>query len=287
MIFLGTGAAEMLPNPFCTCRLCEHARLHPEQMRRRTCFLFDRHTMLDFGPDVLSACHTFGQDLSQLRDVFITHGHEDHFSLTNLNVVTMSRTHDTPFTVHMSKGAYEHLLCLQKAVLQATNGHADMLAAARHGFFDLKPHDFFETFCAGDKTVFTVRGNHPGAGAQERSMHYRITQNGKTLLYATDTGLYEPVSIEALSGFPLDVLIMDATFGSAEIPEGTQHLNGRLFLKQVETLEKCGAVTKDTRIFAAHINHKHDWTHADYQRFFDESGAHPVTVAHDGMELQW
>lgn len=285
MRFLGTGAAELLPNPFCKCPLCEHARRDPAERRRRTCFFFDEHTMLDFGPDVLASCQDFGVDLCALRDVFITHSHEDHFSLTNLNVVTMSRTSDTPFCVHLSRAAYDGLQGVRGLIASAAK--KDVLSAAEKGWYSFCPHDFFETFSAGDKRVFTVRGNHPGAAPGERSMHYLIEQGGRRLLWALDTGLYEPESLEALSGAKLDLLIMDATFGSAELPEGTQHLNGTLFLRQVEALEKCGAVTGQTRIFAAHINHKHDWTHAEYQRFFDRSGAHPVTVARDGMELCW
>lgn len=288
MLFLGTGAAELLPNPFCKCKICEHVRRHPEEMRRRSSFLYDAHTVIDFGPDTLSACHALNVDLSGLQDVLITHAHDDHFSLANLNVITMSTTsRETPFTVHISQGAWEYFCLVRKAVLDATGGRKDPLGASADGWYSFQPHGFFETFTLGEKTVFTVRGNHPGEGPNEQSVHYRITEGGKTLLYALDTGLYGPDSLEALSETPVDILIMDATFGSAERPMTGAHLNGKMFIMQVENLAKAGVVTDSTRVFATHINHKHDWTHADYQAFFDASGAHPVTVARDGMEIHW
>lgn len=308
MLFLGTGAAEMLPNPFCKCRICEHIRKHPAENRRRTSFLYDDATMIDFGPDTLAACHTLDVDLSGLRDVLITHGHDDHFSIPNLNVITMSSTSaDKPFTVHLSRSAWEYFQLARRALLDATRGQKDLFSAAEHGFYSLQPHDYFETFQMNGKSVFTVRGNHQGEGPQERSIHYRIRENGHTLLYALDTGLYDDESLEALSGTPVDVLIMDATFGSAELPADSGHLNGKHFELQLDRLAKCGVVTEETRVYATHINHKHDWTHADYQAFFDHcstganppastpqhpwlglfAGAHPVTVSHDGMEILW
>ena len=44
MRFLGTGAADMLPDPFCDCPLCRDAREHPEHVRLRSHFLLDPHT---------------------------------------------------------------------------------------------------------------------------------------------------------------------------------------------------------------------------------------------------
>ncbi len=287
MLFLGTGAAELLPNPFCTCPLCENARRDKAERRRRTSFLYDAETLIDCGPDTLSACHELGVSLAGLRDVLFTHLHEDHFSMANLNVITMSSTFSgRPFTCHVSRAGWEYLCKVRKAVLEATGGRNDLFGAVERGFYAFQPHDAFETFSLGAKTVFTVRGNHQGEGPGERSLHYRVTENGRTLLYALDGGLYEPESLEALSGFPVDALVMDATFGSAPLPLDSGHLNGAHFLLQLESLAKAGVVTEKTRVFAAHINHKHDWTHALYQRFFDEnSRVVPVTVARDGMEI--
>ena len=52
MKFLGTGAGEGIPNPFCTCRICEYARKHGgKDIRTRSSFMLDRHTIIDMGAD--------------------------------------------------------------------------------------------------------------------------------------------------------------------------------------------------------------------------------------------
>lgn len=288
MRFLGTGAAELLPNPFCGCPLCEEARKRPEYARLRSSFQYDDTTLIDFGPDILAACHKLSVSLKNLKDVLITHLHEDHFCIANMDVITMSSTSDdTPYTVHLSREGWEALILHRKAVSDATGGNVNLLKAVDRGWYGFQPHDAFETFAIGEKTVFTVRGNHPGMGYNEHSQHYRITEGGKTLLYALDGGLYSPESLEALSGVPLDILVMDATFGSAPLDDASGHLNGANFLRQMEALAKVGAVTSATRVYATHINHKHDWNHDAYQRFFTESGAKNVTVARDGLEIQF
>lgn len=67
MIFLGTGAAEMYPDPFCACERCERVRLDGETL------LADIYTCIDFGPDVLAASQQYNAPLYDLRNIFITH----------------------------------------------------------------------------------------------------------------------------------------------------------------------------------------------------------------------
>lgn len=286
MRFLGTGAAELIPNPFCDCPICAAARRDASDQRLRSCFSVDEHTVIDFGPDALAACNRYGISLASLRDVLVTHAHEDHFSIENLSVITMRRTKpDRPYTVHLSHEAYEYVTGLAEALLDITHGRADLNHAVRDGWLRFQPCPAFVPFEMGDKRVFPVRGNHTGVLADERSLNYRIEWKGKTLLYALDTGLYPPETLEALGGHPLDVLIMDSTFGSAPCAPGDGHLNGAHFIKQLAALRAVGAVTDETRIYATHINHKHDWNHAAYQRFFDAS-EEKVIVARDGMEVE-
>ncbi len=286
MRFLGTGAAELIPNPFCDCPICAAARQAADEQRLRSCFYVDPHTVIDFGPDVLAACNRYGLSLGALDDVLVTHAHEDHFSLENLGVVTMRLTKPArPYAVHLSRAAYGYAMKMAEALRDITGGAADLVRMTRDGWMRFVPHETFVPFEMGDKRVFPVRGNHVGATRIERSLNYRIEWKGKAFLYALDTGLYEKETLEALKGRPLDLLIMDATFGSAPLPADSGHLNGAHFLKQVAALREVGAVTDQTRIYATHINHKHDWNHVAYQAFFD-AAKEKITVARDGMEVE-
>ena len=60
MLFLGTGAAELYPNPYCNCEFCESLRQSGEAPRKRSSLLLDAHTLVDLGPDALAAAQAAG-----------------------------------------------------------------------------------------------------------------------------------------------------------------------------------------------------------------------------------
>jgi len=67
-------------------------------------------------------------------------------------------------------------------------------------------------------------------------------------------------------------------------PEGS-HLHAYAFLKQLDIFLDYGIIRADTRIYCTHINHKHDFNHDAYQKFFDNNTAYDVTVACDGLTI--
>ena len=51
-MFYGTGAAEGIPDPFCTCYLCQYARDHGgKDVRTRSMFRVDPTMVIDMGAD--------------------------------------------------------------------------------------------------------------------------------------------------------------------------------------------------------------------------------------------
>ena len=77
MIFLGTGASEAIPNPFCECEVCRKALSSddPREKRGRSAFSIDEQNLIDFGPDVINAAGRFGLSMAHLRNLFYTHFH--------------------------------------------------------------------------------------------------------------------------------------------------------------------------------------------------------------------
>ena len=78
MLFLGTGAAELYPNPYCNCEFCESLRQSGEAPRKRSSLLLDAHTLVDLGPDALAAAQMYNARLYDVDHLFLTHSHEDH-----------------------------------------------------------------------------------------------------------------------------------------------------------------------------------------------------------------
>ena len=286
MLFLGTGAAEMIPDPFCACPICRDARQNPAHIRLRSMLLLDEKNLIDFGPDLGAACAKYGLDLSGLERVFVTHTHQDHFCMANAGLVHMSRTRQTPLDVYLSAGAYSSL----EAVF-APGGqiNAGIGKAAEHLARDLQFHivPIGEPIAAGAYTVTAVETTHR-VSAQECAVNYLFeTPGGQKLLYACDTGYYTPEALRILRDQRIDILVMDATYGSNENANTASHLNAWAFAEMLQILRKNGTIGPETLVFANHINHKHTFTHEAYQQWFDENAPQKVTVAYDGLQLPW
>ena len=72
--FLGTGAAEGIPAPFCRCTVCENARkVGGKEIRMRMGVLIDNTLLIDFSPDAFAQAVHFGADYTALQALCVTH----------------------------------------------------------------------------------------------------------------------------------------------------------------------------------------------------------------------
>lgn len=288
MIFLGTGAAEMYPNPFCGCTVCERARAEEETPRLRSALLLDRHNLIDFGPDVLAASLLYHVPLTELENVFITHTHEDHFSLANIDVLTMTdkRTDHWPVRFYLSARACDWLGRYIRAVgpLYA-GGRTDLERLMDAGRVTFQPVRPYEPFKAGGMRIFPVESNHR-VNDGEYALNYLFDRgpDGK-LLYVADAGLYNTRNLEALRGAGASRLVMEGTFGSQELDEASPHLNAAHFIIQVERFVQAGIIRPDAAVYVTHINQCNTFTQTEYQTYMESHARRRITVAYDGMEI--
>ena len=286
MLFLGTGAADVIPNPFCSCKVCRDAREHPEKIRLRSMLLLDEKNLIDFGPDLAAAAIRENLDLSGLERVFITHTHQDHLCLSNAGLVHMSSTRKgRPLEIYLSENAYQSVKALYQPIKGVDLG-LDEVAAYKRNEISFHPVKTGEVIVCGDYKVLAVDTTHK-VSEFENGVNYLFEDSkGRKLLYACDTGLYPETTISQLKGSKVDSLILDATWGSDEKEVNIRtHLNAKGFLRMLDVLLENEIIRQDTCVYASHINHKHDFTHEEYQRWFDENSTIPVVVAYDGMKL--
>ncbi len=84
LFFLGTGAAEGYPAPFCHCENCERARERGgRSLRLRSSLLVNDDLLIDCN-DIVAACALYGARLDQVTTLLLTHSHSDHLDPTEL-----------------------------------------------------------------------------------------------------------------------------------------------------------------------------------------------------------
>ena len=284
MRFLGTCAADGMPDPFCDCPICQDARANPAHRRLRSMFLLDRKNLIDCSPDFNAACSIFGEDMMDLRNIFITHTHEDHCCFSNIGLLSMSMTRkNVPVDVYLSEGGYEMLMKLRE-VLGDTYRYFDAAGALDKGLARLHPVKTYEPFEVDGYKIMAVETTHR-VSERETAINYLFEKDGKKLLYACDTGIYPARSVEALRGAKIDVLVMESTWGNRTDTSTASHLNCVAFLEMLEVFRQNEIIRPDTAIYATHINHKHDLDHDAMQAWFDANSRQKVTVAWDGLSV--
>jgi phosphoribosyl 1,2-cyclic phosphate phosphodiesterase len=284
LLFLGTGAAEAIPAMFCRCDYCRRARESGgKDLRTRSSFRIDARHQIDMSPDCYQQSIANGVDFFELEHLLVTHSHDDHFAFMQI----LSRDCAVPqfrrplyIYLHKTAARWATELALKYA---GSSQALDFLLSE----YRLVPLSYFQSFRAGDLEVETLKSNHRGYGEDEWGLNYLIRlADGRSLLYATDTGWYGDETWEFLSGKRADIVVLEATYGGrldrGERPE--DHLDARSSMAMLERMASTGFIGDSTRVFITHINHKHGLLHDELQREFDRGTVH-ATVAYDGLRI--
>lgn len=282
--FLGTGAGEGIPTPFCRCRVCEHARKQGgKDVRLRSCFRVSDELLIDMGTDLFSACIRCGTDLYDLRHVLVTHTHEDHFDLFNLFLKTMiSRGNGEKVHVYLTKEASDIVSVFDSMGL---DGEKDFFSHQLERCFCFHRLSFWEETQIGAYLVTPIPGSHRGH-LEPNSANYLIRlPDGRTLLYALDTGAYSEEVFSFLKGRQIDLLVTEATFGSCDRGDTPySHLDLHSALFQSGRLYQAGALTDASRVYLTHLNQEQEFTHEEMEAYLlAHPTPYPVRVAYDGL----
>ena len=287
MLFLGTGASEMIPNPMCGCAVCRQALLSkdPREKRCRSALLLDEENLIDCGPDVISSCVREGASLEKLKRIFLTHSHSDHFSTATLENLQMCITEAPILDIYLSKAAWAGMQRLAEVLIRQDYANFKDNFARWPKRCNFIPVDLYTDYQAGDMTVSAVEGRHQGSFENELSLNYLFRKDGKNTFYASDTGLFLPESMEYLENFRLDTLIVELAFGRAELPRTGKHMTLSSLKETLETLEKQGTIDAGTRIYATHIGHKGKMLHEECNAALKEIWQGNIQTAYDGLQI--
>ncbi len=292
-VFLGTGDAKGYPCPNCRCVACEEARrLGGKAIKTRSDFLIDENNVIDFGPDIYHQALTCNVMIDKIKNVFMTHSHFDHISISSLlllNEGTGART--VPVNFYGPKGALDFVEDMARR-----NTYRSGTREGIYSYNHIKycPLDYFETVETEEIRVTTLKSSHEGWGVDELGFNYIIEKNGKTLLYATDTGWYPDDTWEFLakSNFKFDYVVMENTYGKDTRniikPYAVGHLNTENFFMMLDKLVECGNITKDTPVYATHIADAGREPYGELLEAMENNGVYTnVTVAWDTMHIDF
>lgn len=286
-ILLGTGGGECIPALFCDCEVCRRARrLGGREIRTRTDFMIDEQSMIDFGPDVYSQCVSSGVDLLRLKNIFLTHFHDDHISLENL-IMRHSGKVKGEFPVRIW-GSPQALDAIVKEGLPFYRIHGWDGAPNYFSSYEFCPIEPYRTYEIDGMSVTPVPAAHGGYAQSELGYNYIVKNKaGKTFLYAADTGWYEKETWQFFKewGGSFDFLVMECTYGDHEIDDYAEgHLDFKNLRYVLQRLEEYGCMKRKTPVYLTHICHLNRTFGEDIHRRFADEGWN-VTAGYDGMRV--
>ncbi len=275
--FLGTAAAEGWPAIFCQCEACKTARQRGgRNIRTRSQSIVDRRLLIDMPADTYMHVLQNNLDFSKVEHVLVTHSHPDHlypeeFLLRRTDFVHLMDSVPKLY-IYGNQAVTEQL----KKAMAACDAPDSTLAGV------LEPVEvaLFTPFRAGEYTVTALACDH--MAGLETAHIYLIEKDGKTLLYAHDTGELLEATWEYLAGRHVDAVSFDCTFVAKDCKRGHMGLPNAVFMK--ERMLEQGIADRKTCFAVNHFSHNGGMC---YEEFAPLAEKHGFTVSYDGLEIEF
>lgn len=244
--YLGTAAAEGWPAVFCNCSSCQKARaLGGKNVRTRSQAVVDGELMLDLPCDTYLHVLREGLDLSAVRWLLVTHSHTDHFY---------------PAELVLRGGCYGREMTSSTLDIYCNETVENYFyKAARHELEpdiekNLRFHRAvpFESFQAGPYRITPLPARHM---TSEQALIYLIEKNGRSMLYAHDTGRFLPEVYLFLQNKHLDLISLDCTSGRIENGASDGHMGLPDAVQVRDQLLDIDAADSHTRFILNHFSH--------------------------------
>ncbi|MHB1483503.1 MAG: MBL fold metallo-hydrolase [Saccharofermentanales bacterium] len=272
--YLGTAAAEGFPAIFCSCDSCKRAIASGgRNLRTRSQGLIDNKILIDFPADTCTRVIFGGLELHKIHSCLITHSHSDHlyaadFEMRRKAYGTLEK--EAPLTVYGTDAVGR---IVRRKIRQFSLKEENRVV-----FKKIVP---FITFDVEGYKVTALNANHdPSAG----SVFYLIENNGKSILYANDTGWFPDDSWAWLVAHctHLDFVSLDCTGGTLFKDWHDWHMGINTNSEVVTRLKEMGIADESTIACSNHFSHNCGATYDEILPIAAEKG---LQVSYDGMVL--
>lgn len=275
IVYWGTGAAEGIPAVFCSCPTCQAARAFGgKDIRTRAQMLIDSKLLIDMGPDTFAHSLQYKVSLMDIRHVFITHSHSDHFYGEDLVFRAEPYGHDTlglPLNLYGNEKV-KLLLEKKKAVYNDTDCFDNCVQ-----YHCLKD---FQTVTAAEYEITPLPTVHDQAEVCFIFSIHSLADD-KWLLYGNDSSIFPEETLRWLSGRHFDLVSLDCTCGN--IPDVSSHMSLPMCQKLVACLRAQGTIGQESQVIITHFSHNGGLLHAQLCELSTPDG---FIVAYDGMRIK-
>ena len=229
--------------------------------RRASCVLLNQHFLIDCGPHCSDAMRIAGVDAGDVRHLFLTHLHSDHFNPENVQKLADAcyQKNGSPLNVWVSEEAL--LPPLEKVTVRRMK--------------KFESYTVTDTLCVTGVDATHDAGTYP--------QHFVFESEGKKLMYATDGAWMLNSTYNYLRKAALSALIIDATVGDYEGDfRMAEHNSIPMIRLMLPSLKTFGIINADTALYLTHLAPSLHKSHAETASIVEPLG---IKVAYDGLSI--
>ncbi|HLO97788.1 MAG TPA: MBL fold metallo-hydrolase [Fimbriimonas sp.] len=265
VLLLGTGGADGIPALYGSDRVSEHARLvRGKNIRSRAAALIDNQIKIDLGPDTVSQIQREGLNAADWSSLFITHTDEDHLCLSEIQygMFPFIDSEKLEFTIY---------------------GNPIVCEMIRHRYpewpIDLVELHKYQPVTHEQYVVTPIHATHK---PDEECHNFIFEREGRSFLYATDTGVYSEEVFGFLAGRQLDALVVECSDGIEKSPY-MGHMDVVQCVETVQRLRREGGLREGARVVTTHHTAGGKATHEELEEIL---GPYDIQVGYDGLSFE-
>ena len=276
LMYLGTGAAEGIPSPFCACSVCQDARREGGRaIKTRCCSLVDEDLLIDLSPDIFSQAIHAHIELAKVKNIIFTHAHEDHMDVFEL----IMRARDGATKLPEVKEENNYITIYGNAhVKERLDYEFSQQPHANKGRIRFVKIEEGKELQVGEYSIFPIRANHIKT---EECFLFAVSKGNESFFYGNDTGMLREESFSLLEQYPLTFGFVSLDISRGTLP-GDAHMGWREVQETVQRMRKMGKIDENTKIYLNHFSHACGLTARDFEKIANSEG---MNLSYDGLQL--
>lgn len=272
--YLGTAAAEGVPAMFCKCGVCARIRaLGGREIRTRTQVLIDGGLCIDFPPEAYAHSLKYDFCLADLRYLFVTHSHMDHFYAHDfiLRGYRYASGFDGPLNIYGND---------EVAAVFAECTRREMKPSVAPNVV-LNKISAWQRYEIGGYTLITLPARH---SQTEEALLFYVERGGRGYLHMHDTALPDEAIYSFLqkNGAKAALVALDCTYADRTGLPRPRHMNIEDCAEVMRALKAAGVCDEDTKFVITHFSHNSNPLTSRLKTLEEKYG---VIAAYDGMEF--
>lgn len=274
LTYYGTAAAEGWPGIYCNCESCQTARkLKGKNIRTRSQSLLNDDLLIDFPPDTYLHILNYGLDIDRVKDIIITHAHEDHFYVEDLaNRQDGYCPVKAPHMLNLYGNDRVREMYDECASIVYNKSMPSVVSM--NEIFEYQPHKI------GNYTVYPMLADHNPL--EKCYIYYIVDGKGKALLYAHDTGYLRDDVWEFLKDKKLNLVSLDCNHGKEE--SSRNHMGMDCCGRVKERLLKDGIADEKTVFVVNHFSH--NCLYKSHDEIVEAAEKYGMLVSYDGFSVE-